>query len=217
MASPHSLLLKCRDDDAEDDALVSEITRAIGDVRLELGRMHVHRAVTAREVYAYLEIARPDRLSSGDVLELAVELRAHPALSNRMSEIDALEIQFEVPGASTGEAARFHYVVEMDPEVGWQDEIVRWYDTEHMPGLAAAPGCVRARRFLNHGGGPLSFACYDLTRAETTETAPWLAVRHTPWSDRVRPHFQNPKRTMFRTVADRVGGASASRAGSEAV
>jgi hypothetical protein len=78
----------------------------------------------------------------------------------------------------------------------------RWYDTEHLPGLAGAPGCVRAQRFLNLDGGPHSYACYDLTGFETLESAPWLAVRHSAWSDRVRPHFRNTLRTRFRALPD---------------
>ena len=216
MTSPsETLLLKCRDDGVADEALLSEIFSGIRDLCLDVRRMHVHRALTAREVYAYLELARPARLSSGDFLQLASEARAHPAWSRRIAAVYPLEMQFEAPGASREEIARFHYVVEMDPADGWREEIVRWYDTEHMPGLAAAPGCVRARRFLNQGGGPLSLACYDLTRPGTTESAPWLAIRHTAWSDRVRPHFQNPKRTMFRTVVDSIERSA--RLGSEAV
>jgi len=34
------------------------------------------------------------------------------------------------------------------------------------------------------------------------ERPEWLAVRHTEWSSRVRPHFRNTVRIMFRTVLD---------------
>lgn len=108
-----------------------------------------------------------------------------------------LEPVFDTPGASAGEPARFHYVVEMDPEAGWMPEISRWYDIEHMPGLAAVPGCIRATRFLNHGHGPLSLACYDLVTSDALGSPPWLAVRGTAWSDVTRPHFTNTRRTMF--------------------
>ena len=115
-----------------------------------------------------------------------------------------LEQVFDTPGASAGARARFHYAVEMDPEMdpdgGWMPEIARWYDTEHMPGLAGVPGCIRASRFLNHGHGPLSLACYDLESEGTLGSPPWLAVRATAWSDITRPHFTNTRRTMF-TVA----------------
>jgi hypothetical protein len=94
----------------------------------------------------------------------------------------------------------FHYTVETDAADGWEEEIFRWYDTEHMMGLAAVPGCVRAQRFLNGDGGPRSHACYDLIDPKILESAAWLAVRHTAWSDRVRPQFRNTRRTMFRSL-----------------
>ena len=110
-----------------------------------------------------------------------------------------LEQVFTIDGASRDTTPVFHYVVEMDPESGWMPELSQWYDTEHMPGLAKVPGCIRASRFLNHDHGPLSLACYDLVTEDTLGSAPWLAVRGSPWSDRMRPRFTNTKRTMFRT------------------
>jgi hypothetical protein len=123
--------------------------------------------------------------------------------------VSRLEEVFERPGRSTSETPVFHYAVETDPETGWAAEIFRWYDTQHMPGLAAVPGCIHARRLLNHdhglhGGldhGPLSFACYDLVTQETLGSPAWLAVRGTAWSDITRPHFTNTRRTMMRVLA----------------
>ena len=112
-------------------------------------------------------------------------------------EASRLSRVFDVPGASIGQLPKFHYVVETDPQAGWAEEIARWYDTEHMPGLARVSGCVRASRFLNHDRGPVSFACYDLVSTETLGSPPWLAVRNTEWSDRARPNFTNTRRTMF--------------------
>jgi hypothetical protein len=97
-------------------------------------------------------------------------------------------------------APLFHYVVEMDVEPSYEDDLNAWYDKEHMPGLAACPGTVRARRFRNAEGSPRYHSCYDLTQTETLTSAPWLAVRGTAWSSRVRPHFRNLKRTMFKRL-----------------
>jgi hypothetical protein len=141
---------------------------------------------TLSEIYVYLETSAALADSASLPFAWAGNVRISP-----------LEQVFDTPGISHGAEARFHYVVEMDPEDGWMPEISRWYDTEHMPGLAAVPGCIRATRFLNHGHGPLSLACYDLTHAEALGSPPWLAVRATAWSDVARPHFTNTKRTMF--------------------
>jgi hypothetical protein len=153
------------------------------------------------KVYIYLEL--PRQAEPGEIESLARSFEQHCPWAGDV-RASRLEQVFDAPGASAGEAALFHYVVEMDPEEGWMPELARWYDTEHMPGLAAVPGCVRASRFFNHGHGPLSLACYDLVREETLGSAPWLAVRATAWSDIARPHFMNTLRTMFRIPA---GGA----------
>ena len=147
-------------------------------------------------LYLYLELPLPGLLDASD-LAIVEDIfgvsfpEATDVAASRLSRV------FDVPGASIGQPPKFHYVVETDPETGWAEEIARWYDTEHMPGLARVPGCVRASRFLNHDHGPASFACYDLVSQETLASERWLAVRHTEWSDRARPHFTNTLRTMF--------------------
>lgn len=116
--------------------------------------------------------------------------------------VSRLELVFERTGHSSGQACAAHYVVEMDPQEGWMPEISAWYDQEHMPGLAAVPGCAHAQRMLNHDHGPLSLACYDLVTEAALNSPPWLAVRATAWSDITRPHFTNTKRTMFQRLPD---------------
>ena len=102
-------------------------------------------------------------------------------------------------GASAQAAAPFHYVVEADVPPESLAELNAWYDTEHLPGLAAVPGTVRAARSLA-ADGPRHFASYELASLETFESLPWLAVRATDWSSRVRPTFRNIRRTMFRRL-----------------
>jgi hypothetical protein len=159
-------------------------------------RLRCFLATTPAALYLYIELPRPGLLDASD-LAIVEDIfgvsfpEATDIAASRLSRV------FDLPGASIGQSPKFHYVVETDPEAGWAEEIARWYDTEHMPGLARVPGCVRASRFLNHDHGPVSFACYDLVSAETLGSEPWLAVRNTEWSDRARPHFTNTLRTMF--------------------
>ena len=155
-------------------------------------------------VYAYLFPIDPIHAATHGELPHAheVEHRFAAACSwGQQIEVSALEHVFARDGASVSAQPAFHYVVEMDPEQGWADELAQWYDTEHMPGLAGVEGCVRAARHLNHGHGPRSFACYDLVSQETLGSPAWLEVRGTSWSDRVRPHFTNTRRTMLRIAA----------------
>jgi hypothetical protein len=165
--------------------------------------MVLHRAAWSagtQTAYVYGRLAGRTALDSnvltalttafGKVLAGATHIRA-----------SRLETVLDLQGASHIEKPIFHYVVETDAEEGWMPEITRWYDTEHMPGLAAVPGCIRATRLLNHDHGPQSLACYDLVSTQTLGSAPWLAVRNTAWSDLARPHFTNTQRTMFIVAA----------------
>src|SRR3546814_12871381 len=72
---------------------------------------------------------------------------------------------------------------------------------EQLPVVAAVPGTGSARRYLAPPAQPKYYASYDLETLETFGSAPWLAVRATDWSSRVRPSFVNTKRTMFRRVS----------------
>lgn len=159
-------------------------------------------SVETQEIYLYLKLPEPGPV---DHLQLenieAAFMRSFPAMSHvRVSRLSKV---FDIPGASSNERPVFHYIVETDPEAGWTEEIARWYDTEHMTGLARVKGCVRAMRFINHDHGPVSCACYDLVSKDTLGSEAWLAVRHTDWSSRVRPHFTNTKRTMFECLPQR--------------
>ena len=161
-----------------------------------LGPLQLERAARTADgtLYAYLALARPRALEASAVAAAEQQLAARGLLPTpRLSPLQAV---MDRDGASAGAPVGAHYIVEMDPEDGWMPEIGRWYDQEHMPGLAAVPGTVRARRFLNHGHGPLSLACYDLVAPEVLGCPAWLAVRATAWSDIARPHFTNTRRSM---------------------
>ncbi|MGB3070417.1 MAG: hypothetical protein WBC18_17820 [Ottowia sp.] len=108
-----------------------------------------------------------------------------------------------IDGASAGAGAPapIHYVVEADVSASNEEEFNAWYETEHLPGLARVPGAIRAQRWRRLEGTPRYVACYDLLSIQTVEHPAWLAVRHTPWSDRVRKMFLNTQRTMFRRAA----------------
>jgi len=195
-----TLLVRCPDAGAADRDLRSDVGRLAGSSAVTIERTRAYRALQDSEIYAYFELAQPRELGADDRDGFAAAARGFPALPAGALSVARLQRMFEPAAASAGQPAPFHYVVEMDPADGWRDELLRWYDTEHMPGLAAVAGCVRAQRFVNHDHGPWSLACYDLVRPETTAAPDWLAVRATAWSDRVRPQFRNPKRTMVRSV-----------------
>jgi hypothetical protein len=165
--------------------------------------MALHRAAWSADthtVYVYGRLSTRTSLDSNVLAQLSAAFSKALAGATNI-RASRLETVLDLQGASHTEKPIFHYVVETDAEAGWMSEIARWYDTEHMPGLAAVPGCIRANRMLNHDHGPQSLACYDLVSTQTLGSAPWLAVRNTAWSDIARPHFTNTKRTMFSAIA----------------
>jgi hypothetical protein len=198
--SVHALLLRAVVGGADDAALIHGFASLWQLLDMPRAAWTLHRGVDAPDLCAYGTLATPSGLADADLRRFEAITRELPVLAGAAPTIDRLERVFVADGASTGASSAFHYVVEMDPAAGWEEELFRWYDTEHMPGLAAVPGCVRAQRFINRDGGPYSRACYDLTDPSARESAAWLAVRHTPWSDRVRPQFRNTRRTLFRSL-----------------
>jgi hypothetical protein len=108
-----------------------------------------------------------------------------------------LEEVRSIEGPNHGEPPVCHYVVEADVAAEHEQDFNAWYEQEHLPGLAAVPGTIRAARYRRLSGSPRYLACYDLKSPSTTERPEWLAVRHTEWSSRIRPLFLNTRRSMF--------------------
>ena len=183
-------------------ALLPDLIRGL-HTALQDSTVQVHAAFNAEQsmFYGYLHLAERRQLEPSFATALEAMLKNKWPALHRL-RVSRLEKMLDKQGASATTPAVFHYVVEMDPEAGWMPELSDWYDTEHMPGLALVPGCVRASRYLNHDHGPLSLACYDLVTQDTLGSPPWLAVRETEWSSRMRPRFTNTIRTMFDLIAD---------------
>lgn len=150
--------------------------------------------------YVYAQLAAPRGLDASAV-PLLERLWTSLVPASHGVDVARLQVVQDLPGRSHGAVPILHYVVETDPEDGWEPEMVRWYVEEHLPGLASVPGTVDALRYVNHDSGPRSHACYGLASADTFNSPPWLAVRGTDWSSRVRPHFTNTRRTMMAVVA----------------
>ncbi len=195
-----AILLKAGGALAGEDGLAASLADLARRSALPLSGASCHVAQESGELYAYFELRHPLELDAAHALRLAGIARGSAPFAGRSLEASRLARGLDVSGASHGERAPFHYVVETDAAEGWFDELIRWYNGEHMPGLAAVPGCVRAQRWVNLDASPRSFACYDLVTRETLGSPPWLAVRGSAWSSRVRPNFRNTKRTMFRSL-----------------
>jgi hypothetical protein len=191
------VVFKCRPPLPAADRTVDALTVAAGSQHLPLSGVTVNVSLDGAELYAYLwlrERAHVDREPLGRALASAGGGEVEPVRCVRLQDLR---------GASYGVVPIFHYVVETDVVPEAEADLNDWYDREHLPGLAAVPGAIRAQRLRSLDRGPRYHACYELVTRETLRSAPWLAIRHTAWSDRVRPNFRNTKRTMFSRVASR--------------
>lgn len=74
-----------------------------------------------------------------------------------------------------------------------QSEFNDWYDTEHLPFLAAVPGVLSARRFQAGGEGVERkyLALYHLTDADVSRSDAWTKAARTPWSARINRYFSD--------------------------
>lgn len=188
---------------ANDDDLPQGWSAALAAEGFSAQDFAIHRELDGLRACGYLYPA-PEVRSIDD---LVVDgLRRRLSQCQPQVVVARLRALMEIDGASTGRPASHHYVVETDVAAHADADLNAWYDREHMPGLAAVPGTVRAARFRNLDGGPTYHACYSLETRETFGSQPWLQVRATDWSSRVRPHFMNTRRTMFRSLSHRFGG-----------
>nr|WP_312990232.1 hypothetical protein [Comamonas koreensis] len=192
-----SLLLRCTPAAHETATTLAQTALAL--LRRDFADLRLVRVARQPQgiAYLYFALGSPQTLSAEQTVQAEHRLRSAGMAGLAACALSRLQLVMHCIGPANGEATPVHYAVEMDPEAGWQDELFAWYDQEHLPGLAAVAGTAQAFRYLNLDHGPLSLACYDLVDAEVMGCPAWLAVRGTPWSARVRPHFINTRRTMF--------------------
>ena len=202
MAAVAAILIKC-EGSAPADALASSLRGVAAQARLAgwpVARIAAYAWTSGThpgpEVYAYLWMKTPRETAARELPAFGLRVAGLPAHALALERVD------QRSGASQGAGAPVHYVVETDVAPGSEKEVHGWYDHEHMEGLAAVPGTVRAQRFANLSGAPQLYACYDLVDTATRDTPQWLAVRGTEWAARARPHFRNTKRTTFERLFD---------------
>ena len=146
MVTTHTLLLKC--EGCKHTVVDARVLGALAtDIAAPVRAAHARVGIETGVLYATFELAQPREIGPAIIDDLA--RRAQSAFAAPGTRGIRLERKFDCPGASAGRAAPFYYVVETNGAPGEFDEIARWYDTEHMPGLASVPGCAQARRYLN--------------------------------------------------------------------
>jgi hypothetical protein len=196
-----AFLVKCRQAPERLDDVLREAARG---TRLDCASTTTHEALAGTGMYAYAWLASPSLDVNDNLARFTQALQRDRTLSSAEDAVLPLQLLIDVQGASTGQPAPFHYVVEAGVDTEHESEFNAWYDAEHLPGLAAVAGCVRARRLRileMLDGRSIYLACYDIVSPGALTSEAWLAVRRTPWSDRVRPTFRDTKRTVFRTTS----------------
>ena len=123
--------------------------------------------------------------------------------SKRVTALCTRLIRFEgeqtLPGdadAPEGAGGLLINAMSVDPE--HEAEFNEWYDSEHIPALAAVPGTLAARRFRAREGSPRYVALYHLRSPEVQTSAEWKQAANTPWTDKMRPHFRDHLRIVSR-------------------
>ena len=81
--------------------------------------------------------------------------------------------------------------MNIDPAV--EAEFTEWYNTEHLPQLAAVPGVLTARRFraTDTASERRYLALYHLRDGDVSRSQAWANAANTPWTERMRPHFRD--------------------------
>lgn len=86
--------------------------------------------------------------------------------------------------------------VDIDPVA--EEEFNAWYDSEHMPRLAALPGVRGTARYRAvEGASPVYLALYELEGMDVAEGQAWLAAARTPWTARMKRFTRNYASYIF--------------------
>lgn len=128
-------------------------------------------------------------------------------VSGKCRRICRFEAEQTLPGGLAapvqGAGALLLFATDIAPEA--EADFNAWYDQEHVPGLAAVPGCLAARRFLIRRavseGKQRYLALYHLAAPEVPLTDAWKRAVETPWTARVRPHLRGVLRLVLRRYA----------------
>ena len=106
-----------------------------------------------------------------------------------------------LPGDQTApEGAGGLLLVGMTPAPEVETAFNAWYDTEHVPALARAPGVLSARRFrAQNSSGPKYVTLYHLASPEVITGPEWKrASESTPMPELIRPQISNRLRLVCR-------------------
>ena len=117
------------------------------------------------------------------------------------------EAEQTLPGslAAPASGANGMLFFAMTPTPEAEADFNAWYNEEHVPALAAVPGCLSARRFkIVNGaseGNHRYLALYHLAQPEVQTSDAWKKAVDTPWTHRIRPQTRDRLRIVLRRYA----------------
>ena len=114
----------------------------------------------------------------------------------RICRIEAEQLTPGRQAAPSDAAGMMMFAMNVAPDA--EADFNAWYDQEHVPRLAAVPGCLTARRFKAAGGKHKYVAIYHLRSPDVCSSAAWREAADTPWTARLRPHTSDRLRLVLR-------------------
>ena len=122
----------------------------------------------------------------------------------RCRRICRFEAEQTLPGGlaapKSGANAMLFFAMNPTPEA--EADFNAWYDQEHVPALAAVPGCLAARRFRivsgASDGNHRYLALYHLASTEVQVSEAWKKAVDTPWTHRIRPNTRDRLRIVLK-------------------
>lgn len=90
-------------------------------------------------------------------------------------------------------------VVEVGAED--EDELNRWYDSEHIPEKLATPGFRSARRFRDTQHPGRYLALYELEDPALVTSREYMAQSMSPWSEAVMATWISLDRSVWQELA----------------
>ena len=113
-------------------------------------------------------------------------------VTGRTRSIIRLEGEQILPGdalAPAGAAALLLISMNVAPE--HENEFNEWYNVEHLPALGSVPGVLAARRYRGAGAVQRYAAIYHFANPDVPNSAAWKTAANTPWTEKMRPNFQD--------------------------
>jgi hypothetical protein len=125
-------------------------------------------------------------------------------VTGKCGRICRFEAEQTLPGnlaaPKSGANAMLFFAMNPTPEA--EKDFNDWYNQEHVPALAAVPGCLAARRFRivtgASEGNHRYLALYHLTSPEVQTSDAWKKAVDTPWTHRIRPQTRDRLRIVLK-------------------